>query len=30
MCAVVLLALVFLLLGIMSRFVDLRSLFGAK
>jgi putative spermidine/putrescine transport system permease protein len=30
MCAMVLLLLVFLLLGIMSRFVDLRSLFGAK
>jgi len=30
MCAVVLLVLVFLLLGIMSRFVNLRSLFGAK
>jgi putative spermidine/putrescine transport system permease protein len=30
MCATVLLVLVFLVLGIMSRFVDLRALFGAK
>lgn len=30
MCATVLLVLVFLVLGVMSRFVDLRSLFGAK